>query len=179
MFKVNDYVVYNSTGVCRIIDTIREKDINDNDTEYYVLQPVYDDNLTIKIPLNSLKVLMRNIITKDEVLALIDSMPEKESIWINDDRERNALFKAVLRTSESEGWVKLIKTIYLEKQKRIVLGKKISKTDEDIMKVAEKNLNEEFAVALNISPEAVVSYILERIPLRLRQDSAVFHFSKL
>ena len=38
------------------------------------------------------------------------------------------------------------------------------KTDEEIMNTAEKNLYEEFAIALNISPEEVVSYIHERIP---------------
>lgn len=33
------------------------------------------------------------------------------------------------------------------------------------MKIAEKNLNEEFALALNISPDEVAAYILERIPM--------------
>lgn len=45
MFKVNDYVVYSSTGVYKIIDIRKEKDISDNDTEYYVLQPAYSKNL--------------------------------------------------------------------------------------------------------------------------------------
>lgn len=117
MFKVNDYVVYSTTGVCKIIDIIREKNISDNDTDYYVLEPVYDKNLIIKTPVNNPKVLMRNIITKDEILELIASMPEKESIWINDDRERNEKFKAVLKSLESEEWMNLIRTIYIAKQK--------------------------------------------------------------
>lgn len=165
MFKVNDYVVYSTTGVCKIIDIIREKNISDNDTDYYVLEPVYDKNLIIKTPVNNPKVLMRNIITKDEILELIASMPEKESIWINDDRERNEKFKAVLKSLESEEWMNLIRTIYIAKQKKTELGKKLSKADEEIMKIAEKNLNEEFALALNISPDEVAAYILERIPM--------------
>ncbi|MDP4127849.1 MAG: CarD family transcriptional regulator [Bacillota bacterium] len=164
MFKVNDYVVYSSTGVCKIIDIRKDKDISDNDIEYYVLQPAYHSNMTIKTPVNNPKVLMRNIITKDEVLALIDAMPEKESIWIDNDRKRFERFKTALRTGESEEWVKLVKSIQLKKQEQSDLGKKLLKTDEEIMNAAEKNLNEEFALALNISPEEVVSYILERIP---------------
>lgn len=164
MFKVNDYVVYSSTGVYKIIDIIKEKDMNNNDTDYYVLQPAYATNLTIKAPVNNPKVLMRNIMTKDEVLALIASMPEKEPIWINDDRQRNENFKAALKTAKSEEWVKIIKTLYVEKQKKSDLGRKLAKTDEEIMKTAEKNLHEEFAAALNIPPDEVVSYILERIP---------------
>lgn len=164
MFKVNDYVVYGSQGVCKIIDIIKEKNISDNDTEYYVLQPAFHNNMTIKTPVYNPKVLMRNIITKDEVLALIASMPEKESIWTNNDRERYENFKAALRSGESEEWVTLMRTLYLMKQEKIELGKKLTKTDEDFMKAAEKNLFEEFAVALNISPDEVDSYILERIP---------------
>lgn len=119
---------------------------------------------TIKTPVNNPKVLMRNVMTKDEVLALIASMPEVEFLWNNNDRERNENFKAALRTGESEEWVKLIRTIYLERQEKTDLGRKLAKTDEEIMKAAEKNLNEEFSIALNISPDEVLPYILERIP---------------
>lgn len=164
MFKVNNYVMYNSAGVYKIIDIRKEKDINNNETEYYVLEPAFNNNLTIKTPVNNPKVLIRNVMSKDEVLDLIDSMPEKETLWINDNRERNKTFKAALRTLDSEKWAKLVKTINLEKQEKINHGKKIMKTDEAIMNAAEKNLHEEFAVALNISPEEVVSFIRERIP---------------
>ena len=50
MFKVNDYVIYNSMGVYQIIVLGKRRDINDNNTEYYVLKPVYGNNLTIKTP---------------------------------------------------------------------------------------------------------------------------------
>jgi CarD family transcriptional regulator len=132
MFKINDYVVYNSIGVYKIIDIITEKVIKNRDTVYYVLQPAYRNNLTIKTPVHNPKVFMRNIITKDKALSLIASMPEKESIWIDDDRERNKYFKETLKTAESEELVKLIKSIYLEKQRRARSGRKLTKKDEDI-----------------------------------------------
>lgn len=163
MFKVNDYVIYNSMGVYKIIDIRSEKDINDVDTEYYILKPVYGNNLTIKTPVNNTKVFMREILTKDDVMSLIESLPAQETIWIDDDRKRNEAFKAALKTGDSEEWAKIIKTIYLEKQKKSDAGKKLMKADEDIMKVAEKNLYEEFATALNIQPEEVVSYILDHV----------------
>ena len=43
------------------------------------------------------------------------------------------------------------------------MAKKITKTDEEIFDTAEKKLNQEFALALNISPDQVASYILEHI----------------
>lgn len=163
MFKVNDYVVYNSEGVYKVVDIKKEKFISNNEIEYYVLEPAYSNNLTIKTPVNNPKVMMRNIITKEDVLSLIAEMSESETVWIDDDRKRNEDFKAALKTGESKEWAKIIKTIYLKKQEKNFSGKKISKTDEDIMKAAEKNLYEEFAIALNISPDEVVSYILEHV----------------
>ncbi len=163
MFKVNDYVVYGSSGVCKIVDIRKEKDISNNDIEYYVLEPAYNNNMTIRTPVDNPKVLMRKIMGKEDVLSFIATMPEMETILTGDDRHRNESFKAALRTGQSEEWVKVIKTLYLEKQERLEIGKKLIKTDEDIMKAAEKNLYEEFAMALNISPDEVLPFIINHV----------------
>jgi CarD family transcriptional regulator len=163
MFKVNDYVMYKAVGACKIIDIIKDKDINNNEVEYYVLQPAFKNNLTAKVPVNNPNVNMRRVITKDDVLDLIKSIPETETVWIDNNKERSDSFKTALKSGESEEWVKLIKTIYQERQEKSDLGKKLWKTDEDIMKAAEKNLYEEFAIALNISPEEVPEYIHKHI----------------
>lgn len=163
MFKVSDYVVYGSTGVCQIIDISKEKNLSNDEIQYYVLQPVYNNKMIIKAPVNNQKVLMRQIITKDDVSTLIADMPKKQAIWINDDKQRTENFKDALRTGKSEEWIKVIKTIYLEKEEKFVVGKKLTKIDEDIMKTAEKQLYEEFAIALNISPDKVLPYIIEHI----------------
>jgi CarD family transcriptional regulator len=161
MFKVNDYVVYGSMGINKIVDILKDKNISDNETEYYVLQPAFNNNMTIKTPVNNPKVLMREIITKDDALSLIESMSETETVWINNNRERNENFKAALKTGESEEWAKLIKTLYQEKQEKSEHGKYLAMGDADVMKTAEKNLNEEFAIAFNISPEEVPAFILD------------------
>ena len=162
MFKVKDYIMYGSTGVCQIVDIRNEKCAGSGDTEYYILQPVYNNSMIIKTPVNNQKVFMRETITKADVLSLIATIPETETMWINNDKQRSENFKAALRTGKSEECIKVIMTIYLEKKEKTAVGKKLTKIDEDIMEAAEKQLYEEFAIALNISPGEVVSYILER-----------------
>lgn len=49
MYKIGEYIVYNKE-VCLIKD-IKNKYINDID--YYVLRPLDDKSLNIKIPVNS------------------------------------------------------------------------------------------------------------------------------
>lgn len=160
MFKVNDYVMYGSTGVCQITDIVKDSYIS-ADAEYYVLHPVYHNNMTIKIPIKN--AIMRPLLTKDQVLALIATMPDKETAWVDDLRERTNIFKAALKSHNNEELIKIIKALYLEKQAKAVVNKRLAKTDEDFMNSAEKLLHEEFALALNISPAEVVPYIVEYI----------------
>jgi len=164
MFNVNDYVIYNAMGVYKIVDICSEQDaLTGAEKKYYVLKPVYSNNLTIKTPVDNNRVLMRKVLSKEEVMSLIESMPRQETIWIDNDKLRNESFKAALKTGDCENWIKLIKSIYQKKQEKEAIGKKLLKADEEIMKTAEKNLCEEFAVALNISPDQVVSYIKSHV----------------
>lgn len=163
MFKVDDYVVYGLAGVYRVMDVSREQDIGDNETEYYVLQPAFDRNIIIKAPMYNSKVAMRRIITKDEALSLIATMPKIESVWIDDNRQRNETFRSALKSGDSVELLKVVKAVYREKKIKAAVGKKVRKTDEDVMKIAEKQLHEEFALALNIAPDEVVPYISKHI----------------
>ena len=50
-----------------------------------------------------------------------------------------------------------------EKKPDRAVNKKLTTTDEGLLNTAEKHLNEEFAIALDISPDEVVSYIRKHI----------------
>ena len=159
MFKVNDYIMYGMTGVCQVVDITKESFIDNLQKEYYVLKYIYSNDTIIKIPTDNKKVPMRKILSKGEVTTLINSMPNSETIWIDDDRKRNEEFKSILKTGDIENLVKLIRSIYLDKE-----YKKSYKVDEEIMQTAERLLNEEFATILNISPNEVATYISSHIP---------------
>lgn len=164
MFKVNDYIMYGMTGVCQIVDITKESFIDNLQKEYYVLKYIYDNDTIIKIPTDNEKVPMRKILSKGEVTTLINSMPNSENIWIDDDRKRNEAFKSILKTGDIENLVKLIRSIYLDKEHKKSIGKKSYKVDDEIMKTAERLLNEEFATILNISPNEVATYISNHVP---------------
>lgn len=164
MFKINDYVVYGLTGICEIVDIRKDNHDNSDGTEYYVLKPVYGDNMIIMVPVNNPHVVMRTILTKEDVLSLIDRIPNIETtVWIDNDMQRKNNFKAAIRTGKTEEWVKIIKTLYQEKAARAIRGRKLAKIDEDMLNTAEKYLNQEVALVLNISPDEVVPYIMEHI----------------
>ena len=152
MFKVDDYIMYGRTGVCKVVDITNEKFINGEERKYYVLSPIHNNNNTIiKIPLDNTKVPMRKIISKEDVTSLINDMSNMEEIWIEDEKKRSNEFKTMLKSGKCEDLIKLISN------KRHL--KKLNKADKEIIKEAERLVNEEFAIILNISPKEVNSYI--------------------
>ncbi|HHT27907.1 MAG TPA: transcriptional regulator [Firmicutes bacterium] len=163
-FKINDYVMYGATGACRITD-IEVGDEGLGESTYYVLHPVFDDNLTIKIPARS-RHLMRPIFSKEEVMQLIESLPEQEPYEMADERQQSQALKAAVKSGKNEELVRVIKTLYLEKQAKAEVNKTLNRAQEEIMSVAEKRLYEEFALALEITPEDVSAYIKNKLSHR-------------
>jgi CarD family transcriptional regulator len=155
--------MYGTIGVCQVIDITQENFLGNIQKDYYVLKHLYNKNTIIKIPTDNEKIPMRKLLSKEDVTTLINNIPNSETIWIDDDRKRNEKFKSILKSGDSESLVMLIRSIYLDKESKKTIGKKLHKVDDDIMHEAERLLNEEFATILNISPNDVPSYISNTI----------------
>jgi CarD family transcriptional regulator len=165
MFRVNDYVVYGSTGVCKI-DAINREDFGDaHEREYYVLTAVHANSLSIYIPTDNTDVTMRRIMTKDEIYTLIKTIPDIDGAWIDDDHQRKAMFSEIIQSGDQSKMVQLIKILAERKLELEKDGKSLSSADAETMKAAEKLLHNEFALVLDIAPEQVVPFIREEIRL--------------
>ena len=70
------------------------------------------------------------------------------------------MYRECIKTNDCEELVKIIKTIYMRKQKRIQAGRKVTAVDAKYFHMAEDNLYGELAVALNISRGEVENYIV-------------------
>jgi len=165
MFNVNDMIIYGARGVCEIVE-ITEKDFNDGkEMTYYVLRPAYDNKATIFVPVGNetLTSKMRSVLSSDEIYDMIKSMPDEDTIWIENDNLRKEKYREILAKGSRTDIIKLIKTLYIHEQDRKENGKKLSMSDERFMKAAEKILYDEFAVVLDIEPEEVLSFIHEQI----------------
>lgn len=163
MFNVDDYIMYGMTGVCKVVDITNEKFINGEKRKYYVLNPIYNNDTTIKVPLDNDKIPMRKVISKGDMTSLINDIPNMEILWIDDEKKRMAQFETMLKSGQCEELIKLIRNIKFSKKYARSIGKKLYKSDRDIMKEAERLLTEEFAIILNIYPNEANSYILSQI----------------
>lgn len=163
MFNVDDYIMYGMTGVCKVVDITNEKFINGEKRKYYVLNPIYNNDTTIKVPLDNDKIPMRKVISKGDMTSLINDIPNMEILWIDDEKKRMAQFETMLKSGQCEELIKLIRNIKFSKKYAGANGKKLYKSDRDIMKEAKRLLTEEVAIILNIYPNEANSYILSQI----------------
>lgn len=163
MFKKGEYVVVGNKGVC-VVDNVTTLDISgvDSEREYYILKPVYVPGSTVYVPTDSADS-MRRVLTKDEVTHLIHEIPQIPLIDTVNDKLLEQEYRGCMKTNSCEEWVRIIKTIYLRKQKRQELGRKVTAVDAKYFRIAEDNLYGELAVVLNIPKTEVESYITSEI----------------
>lgn len=164
MFEIGDYIVCGNNGICTVesIGTIDVPDVNP-ERLYYILQPVYAKGSVVYIPVDNEKIVMRKILTKEQAQALIDKIPEIETIPELNDKLREEKFKECLRHHDCTDWIRIIKTLYLRRQAREERGQKVTAMDARYLKVAEENLYCEFAMALGIDRDEVLDFIEHRI----------------
>lgn len=96
MFNVHDIVMYGNLGVCRIAD-ICPKKFDGKEILYYVLKPLSDEGSTIYYPVDSNRIKLRRLLSKEEIYDLIKAMPEADMDWIDNDQLRQERFTAVLK----------------------------------------------------------------------------------
>ena len=164
MFEVGQTVLYGTEGVCRITE-IQEMKVGKKKSEYYVLKPVYRDGATIYVPMDNATLLnrMRQVLSAEEIDALIRQVTREEIAWIEDPNERKLEFSRILTSGDRCNVVRMIRTLYLRRQQLRSAGKHLRTGDDQLLRDAEKLLNHEFALVLNIPQQEVPEYIRQRI----------------
>ncbi|MGN1159805.1 MAG: CarD family transcriptional regulator [Lachnospiraceae bacterium] len=164
MFEVNDVIVYGKSGICKVeeIGTI-SLSMADKKREYYTLCPIYQHEAVIYVPVDNSKTIMRPVISKAEAKQLIEEIPKIQTVWIGNEREREAQYRSALSTCDCRELVKIIKTLYQRKKSRIRDGKKVTVVDERYFRMAEDQLYGELAYVLEIDKNQVADYIADSI----------------
>lgn len=163
MFKVGDYMIYGSVGVCQV-DAIGPLSIEKSDSKrlYYTLTPVYETGSKVFTPVDNDKVIMRPILSKEEAEKLIEGITQVETLWVPFEKGREEIYKEAMKKCDCREWVKIIKTLYQRKQARIAEGKKAVNADEKYLHIAEEALYGELAIPLNMKPDEVEKFIKQQ-----------------
>lgn len=157
MFKVNSYVVYKK-DVCIVKEILKNYA---RGLDYYLLVPINDKSLSIKIPVLGNSSL-RSLITKTEVENILKNIPNIEVLDLDNKNLENE-YMNLLHHGTHENLIKVIKTSYLRNEIRVGANRKISEKDNYYFQMAEKYLYTEFSVVLGLSLEETKNFVISKV----------------
>lgn len=164
MFEKGEFVIYETAGVCQVMDvTTIKMDGAQKDRLYYILRPVKESGSSIYCPVDNTKVHIRRIMNRQEAEDLLNEIPDAEELWIPNEKMREDKYREAIRSCDAHRYVQIIKTLYLRRIERMAEKKKITSTDEKYLRVAEDALYAELSIPLQIPKERMSDYIADRL----------------
>lgn len=160
MYKVGDVFVYGSNGACQITDIKEEKFARDTKV-YYILSPFFDSRETIFVPVDneSLTGKMKEVLSRDEIMEMIKSIPDCENIWDDNANTRREEYKKIINSADRKELLKLIKTLHEKKTTLEGTGKNLSVSDEKYYRKAQSIIHSEIAMVLQLEMKEVEHFI--------------------
>lgn len=164
MYQPGDLVVYGVTGVCRV-EEIAQPNLTgaDRHRKYYLLKPLQQDGV-IYAPVDSEKVPIRPIISREEAEELIERIPSIQA-GICRASTTQALaqhYQSAFHSGDRRDLVEMMKSIYAKRVQAESQKRRLGMVDERYMKQAERLLYGELSAALDIPFEEVEPYIARR-----------------
>ena len=159
MFEVGDYVVHGNNGVCKVEAVKMMDGVGGQKRMYYTLVPIYTSGSKLFVPTDSKKVVTRSVMTRKEAEKLLEEWDEIETLWVENDKKREEVYKEALRSCDSRQWVRLIKTSYQRNQDRI----EATTSDERYLHMAEDNLFGELAIPFEMTKGEAEDYFMSQI----------------
>ncbi|MDF2872569.1 MAG: hypothetical protein K0R05_4144 [Anaerocolumna sp.] len=164
MFKIDHYIVYGLTGICRVksIGYLTE-DGFDKSKLYYTLEPLHTKGCAIYTPVENNKVRMRDVISKEEAKNLMHDIPALVTIDIYDDKRSEPMYREALKLNDCHELLQILKVLKLREIEKGVSNKKLSAIDKKYLDLITNNLAEEISLVLEIPRDKTEVEILEKM----------------
>ena len=162
MFEIGNFVISAANGICEIADTVT-MNLSGTDREYFLLVPVEEKTAKVYIPVDAAEKRIRPVLTKDEAWQVIRGIPQVEETWVENEKERERIYKDAIASREPKQLIGITKNLYRRKKERMDAGKKCTAIDERYFKLAENQLFAELAFALGEDKKNIKQIIAEHI----------------
>lgn len=165
---IGEHVHYGAHGVCRV-DGYENMDLGGGKKKYYRLKPASDEHIQLYLPADAdpERVKLREVLSADEIYALVEQELQNPVDWVVDSKMRRELSGKTLRSGDTVELIRMVKAIHGHAQS-LPAGKSLPMSDLEQMRSAEKQLFNEFCFVLDIEKEQVLPFILGQIRVAAR-----------
>ena len=159
-YQKGDQVVYGVHGVCNIID-LETRNVDRKTVEYYVLEPSEQPGARFFVPTHNEAAVakLRPVLTPNELDMLLRSEETDQDLWTPDENQRKQRYRELLCGGDRAALVSMVRTLHKHRAEQLSVGRKFHLCDENFLRDAEKILNSEFSVVLNIEQNQVGNYV--------------------
>lgn len=168
MYAVGTPVLYGGMGVCKVESIGAPSFQTDDKRSYYKLRSLFSSSgELIYIPVDGAAVL-RGLINHGEASGYLQMLPQLKPKLFQSRRpaEVAAHYQEVLVSCEPKNCLLLLKEIYLKERELLTRSKKLGQVDSKYLKVVERLVCEEFAVALDTTPDSMKSRLYEAMQIK-------------
>lgn len=162
MFKVGDFVVNSTNGICKISDLV-DLDMSGSFKQYYLLVPVDEETAKVYIPVDSAAKRIRRVIDENEAMGVIDSISSVNELTVDNEKERELRYKEAIKSCELKQLVALLKCLYSRKKSRFEQGKKSTAVDDRYSKIAENLFYSELSFATGKEKDALLEITADKL----------------
>ena len=156
MFKVNDYIFYSSGGICRV-DAICEEPFEGapKGVCYYVLHTISEPKQVIWNPVQNDKVLMRPVLTLEEIDALLNTLALLPPLEGDGARALREQYIAAVKSGSPEAWGRVLVTVCHRERAAAARLTRVTDAEHGFFDSAKRLIAAEVALAKGCSiPEA-------------------------
>lgn len=125
MFQIGDEISYTNKGIFQVKEIINKRNRKREVESWYVLHSINNDvetSITTPVTNPNLRLMM----SKEDILQLIEDMPTLETVWSDDRHVREDRFEKMLNSGDIRQWATMSKTIYEMKKQKEINKKNIS-----------------------------------------------------
>lgn len=160
MFHCGEQVLYGIHGVCEIIN-IEAKKISGKVTEYYVLQPIEQPGSIYYVPTQNQAAVakMRPVLTQEELHDMLHSADVQEDAWIEDENLRKQHYISLISSGDRVALIRMVHTLHKHKAQQLAGGKRLHLCDENFLRDAQKLLDSEISLVMDIQYDDVKQYV--------------------
>ena len=163
--KIGDCVHYGAHGVCRVCGR-EARDVGGKQRMYIALKPTGRENILLYLPEDAEpeKVRLRQLLSRQELLDLIDQCRLAPVEWISDSKLRREAFSKTLRSGDAGALLQMMRAIRL-RQEALPQGKQLPMSDQEMLQAARRQLYSELSCVLSLEESQVQPFILSRLQL--------------
>lgn len=157
VYGEGEHVIYNGLEICLIGETVRRNFDGIGEKEYITLYPA-ELKTTVYIPIEKCAEMLRPVLSREDLLALIDMMPSVGDVDID--------FSEAVKSGDHKAIVSVMSMIYNKGVEREKSGRHLLKTDRRNFELAKKLIDGEIALAFGIKADEAERFISDRLAKR-------------